>query len=115
VQQFRGGASPDALGVVLEVRGVERLARDDLAHAAAHLEGLEGGHDDRGVARHARRAELDVEELLGAHVGAEPGLGDRDVGAGAGRPVGEDPVVAVGDDRGDGRRGAIVDGRLEAW
>ena len=46
-----------------------------------------------------RRPALDVEELLGAHVGAEAGLGDDDVGGGEGDPVGDDRAVAVGDVR----------------
>ena len=47
-------APPDALGVVLEQRRVERLAGHDPAHAAVHLERADRGHDHRGVAGQAR-------------------------------------------------------------
>ena len=45
----------------------------------------------------ARGPALDVEELLGAHVGPEAGLGAHDVVRDERQPVGEDRVVAVGD------------------
>ena len=40
------GAGPDRLDVLLEQRRVERLAGDDLADAAVHLERPDRGDDD---------------------------------------------------------------------
>ena len=51
------------------------LAELVLGDAAMHLERAHGGDDDRGGRLQARLAALDVEELLGAEVGAEAGLG----------------------------------------
>ena len=44
-----------------------------------------------------RRPALDVEELLGTHVGPEPGLGAHDVVGDQREAVGDDRVVAVRD------------------
>ena len=49
------------------------------------------------IGRQPGRAALDVEELLGAHVGPEAGLGADDVAGDERQPVGDDRVVAVGD------------------
>ncbi len=49
-------------------------------HAAMHLEGAHGGDDDRRVRLQPGLAALDVEELLGAEIGPEPGLGDDVIG-----------------------------------
>ena len=49
--------------------------------------------------RRPRRPALDVEELLGAHVGAEAGLGADDLVRGERDPIRDDRVVAVGDVR----------------
>ena len=52
---------------------------DDLVVARVGLEAPDGGDEDRGVGGEPRDAALDVEEPLGPHVGAEPGLGDEEV------------------------------------
>ena len=102
------GAGPDGLDVLLEERGVERLAGHDLPDAAVHLERPDRG-DHHGRRRHEpRRAALDVEELLGAHVGAEARLGADDVVGHQREPVGDDRVVAVGD---VGERPGVDEGR----
>ncbi len=51
-----------------------------LGHAAVHLEGAHGSDDHGRRRREARLAALDVEELLGAEIGAEAGFGDDIVG-----------------------------------
>ena len=79
-----------------DVLGAEVGQRD----AAVVLQGAHGGHDDRDVGTQAGLAALDVDELLGAEVGAEAGLGDHDVGqpqAGAGRHHRAAPVRDVGE------------------
>src|SRR3546814_9416212 len=45
-----------------------------------HLERADGGDDDRGRGLEASLAALDVEELFGAEIGAEAGLGDDVIG-----------------------------------
>ena len=54
-------------------------------------------HHDRGIGHEARRPALDVEEALGAHVGAEPGLGDQELPGVDPDQVGHHRRVAVGD------------------
>ena len=90
-------AEPDRLDVLLEQGRIERLAGHDLADPAVHLERPDRGDDDGRIGRQAGRAALDVEELLGAHVGAEAGLGADDVVRRERQAVGDDRVVAVGD------------------
>ncbi len=51
-----------------------------LGDAAVHLERADGGDDHHRVGLQPGLAALDVEELLGAEVGAEAGLGDDVVG-----------------------------------
>ncbi len=92
-----GAAPSDGLWVGLEERRVERLAGYDPAYPTMHLERPDGGHDDRRVGGESGGPALDVEELLGAHVGAEARLGDHDLGRRERSPVGEDRAVAVGD------------------
>ena len=99
---------PDRLDVLGQERRIERLAGHDPAHAAVHLQGADRGHDHGRVGLEARGAALDVEELLGAHVRPEAGLGAHDLVGGQGQPVGEDRVVAVGDVR---ERAAMDEGR----
>ena len=102
------GAEPDRLDVLLEERRVERLAGHDLADPAVHLERPDRGDHDGRIRAQAGRPALDVEELLGAHVGPEAGLGDDDVVGHQGEPVGDDRVVAVGD---VGERPGVDEGR----
>jgi hypothetical protein len=104
---------PDVLDLLGEVRGaradrddvllgqgrVERLAGHDLPDPAVHLQRPNGGDDNRRVGRESGRPALDVEELLGAHVGAEAGLGADDLVRREGEAVRDDRVVAVGDVR----------------
>ena len=68
-----------------------------LGDAAVHLERAHGGDDDRRGRLEAGLAALDVEELLGAQVGAEAGLGDDVVGELQRRLGGEHRVAAVRD------------------
>ena len=80
-----------------------------------HLQRPDRGDDDGRVRGEPRRAALDVEELLRAHVGPEAGLGRDDLVRGERDAVGDDRVVAVGDVRErpavDERRAALE--RLE--
>ena len=57
------------------VRRAERVLLD----AAVHLERPHRGDDDRRLGLEPAEAALDVEELLGAEIGAEAGLGEHDV------------------------------------
>src|SRR5262249_6395239 len=113
-----GRAPGDRGRVVLEQRGVQRLAGPDLAHATVQLHRADGGDDDRRVRGEAGGAALDVEELLCAHLRAEAGLGDDEGGSGQRVRVGDDGVGAGGDvaewstvDE----RGAALEGLHEVW
>ena len=88
---------PDGLDVLLEEHRIERLAGDDPADAAVHLQGPNRGHDDGRVRCQAGGAALDVEEFLGAHVGAEARFGADNLVGGQGEAVSDDRVVAGGD------------------
>ena len=66
-------------GVGLEQCLGQRFACDDLVVAGVGLETANRCHKDRGVGGDAGVAALDVEEPLGAHVGAEPGFGQQEV------------------------------------
>ena len=76
-----GCAGAHVVGVLGEQLGRQRLAGDDLELAAVGLQRPNGRHQHGRVGDHARVAALDVEEALGAHVGAEAGLGDEVVAA----------------------------------
>ena len=83
------------------------LAQGVLGDAAMHLERAHGGDDHRRLRGQAGLAALDVEELLGAEIGAEAGLGDHVVAeleCGAGR---HHRVAAMGD---VGERAAMDEG-----
>ena len=67
-------------------RGQVLAAEILLLDPAVHLERAHRGDDDRGRGREPARATLDVEELLGAEIGAETGLGHDDVGQAQRRP-----------------------------
>jgi hypothetical protein len=86
------------LDVLLEQRRVERLAGHDPADAAVHLQRADGRDDDAASGRSPTPA-LDVEELLGTHVGAETGLGADDLVRCERKAVRDDRVVPVGDVR----------------
>ena len=62
-----------------------------------HLERPDRRHDDGGVGGEARGPALDVEEPLGAHVGAEAGLGDEEVPGVDPDEIGDHRRVPVGD------------------
>ena len=83
--------------VLREQRLRQRLARDDPVLAGVRLERPHRGDDDGRVRREARGPALDVEEPLGAHVGAEPGLGDQVVAGVDADQVGHHRRVAVRD------------------
>ena len=70
------GTGAHVVGVLGEQVGRQRLAGDDLELAAVRLQRSHRGDEHSGVGHEARVAALDVEEPLGAHVGAEAGLGD---------------------------------------
>ena len=73
-----------------------------------HLERPDRGDHHGRIGDEAGRPALDVEELLGAHVGPEAGLGADDVVGHEREPVGDDRVVAVGD---VGERPGVDEGR----
>ena len=85
------------------------LARSSRGDAAVHLERAHGRDDHRGVGREAGLAALDVEELLGAEVGAEARLGDHVVGELERGPRGDHRVAAVRD---VGERAAVDERRV---
>ncbi len=68
-----------------------------LVRAAVHLEGANGGDDHRHLGIQAAKPALDVEELLGAEVRAEAGLGDDDIAQRQCGARGKNGVAAVGD------------------
>ena len=68
-----------------------------LRHAAVVLQRAHRGHDDHRVGIEARKAALDVEELLRAQVGAEAGLRHAVVAQRHGHARGHDGVAAVRD------------------
>ena len=76
-----------------QVLGAEIL----LVAAAVHLERPHRRDDHRRLGLQPAHATLDVEELLGAEVGAEPRFGDDDVGERERRARRENAVAAVRD------------------
>ena len=102
------GTLSDRLDVLLEEGRIQRLAGDDPADPAVHLERPDRGDHDGRIRPEAGRPALDVEELLGAHVGPEAGFGDHDVVRHQRQPVRDDRVVAVGDVR---ERPGVDEGR----
>ncbi len=92
-----GRAGQHLLRRFLAERGGQRLAGDDPVPAGMHLERTHRRDDDRGVGVHAGRSALDVEELLGPDVGAEPGLGDQVVADAKADLVGQDARTAMRD------------------
>jgi hypothetical protein len=62
-----------------------------------HLQGADGGGQNRNVGLEAAEAALDVPELFEADVGAEPGLGDVVVEQLQADAVGDDGALAHGD------------------
>src|SRR5690606_23282660 len=77
--------------------------------ASVHLEGADGGDHDGRVGPQAGRAALDVEELLGAHVRTETGLGHHIVRKLEGGAGGDHRVTAMRD---VGEGTAVDDGRV---
>ena len=80
-----------------------------LGDAAVHLQRAHGRDDHRRGRLQAGLAALDVEELLGAEVGAEAGLGHHVVGELQRRRRRQHRVAAVGD---VGERAAVHEGRV---
>ena len=103
-----GGTGKDVVRIVLKHRRGQGLSRNDLVATGMGLEGTHGDDEDGGVGAHTTEAALDVEEPLGAHVGAESGLRQQVVAAADADAVGDDRRVA----RGDVAEGAGVD---EHW
>ena len=79
---------------------VEVLAVDvGHGHASVELQRPDGHDDDGDLGAQSAGPALDVDELLGPEVGAEPGLGDDPVAQLEGGPGGHHRVAAVGDVR----------------
>ena len=87
----------DLVGVLGQDRLGEGSARHDRVLAAVRLQSAHCCDQHGGVGSEARHAALDVEEPLGAHVGAESGLGDEVVAHVDADQVGDDRRVAGGD------------------
>ncbi|CAB4852479.1 unannotated protein [freshwater metagenome] len=92
-----GRAGAHIVGVLGEKLRWQGPAGDDLELAAVRLQRTHRGHEHRRVGHHARVAALDVEETLGAHVGAEAGFGDEVLAAADTDEVADDGAVAVSD------------------
>ena len=75
----------------------KRLTGHDLVVAGVGFQAADGGYQNSGVGGDARIAALDVEEPLGAHVGAETRLGEQEVTGVDADLVGHDRRVAGGD------------------
>ena len=67
------------------------------SHATVVLDGLAGGDHHHRRRPQVRRAVDEIEKLLGAEIGPEPGLGHHVVGQLAGDPRRQDAAGAVGD------------------
>ena len=80
-----------------------------LGHAAMHLERADGGDDHHAIRLEAGFAAFDVEEFLGAEIGAEARLGHHIVGE-LERGLGGDHRVAAMRDIGE--RAAMDEGRV---
>ncbi len=96
---------PHVARALLEEAVRQRPARSDGESPGVRLHRPHGRDDDGGVRGQTVCAALDVEEPFGAHVGAETGLGDDDLGAGERDPVGDDRARP----RRDVPEGAAVD------
>ena len=85
----------------VDAAGADRLdvllAELRLADPAIIFERADGGDDHRGGGPETGLAALDVEELLGAEIGAEAGLGDDIVGQAQGRLGRDHRIAAMGD------------------
>ena len=68
-----------------------------LLNPAVHFQRTDGGDDNGRLGLEAGKAALDVEELLGAEIGAEPGLGQHDVAEREAELRRDDGVAAVRD------------------
>ncbi len=111
----RHAVFPHILDVTLEI-GEALLQRREvllleivLGHPAMHLERADGRHQHHAGGRQPCLAAFDVEELLGAEIGAEAGLGDHIVGE-LERGLGGDHRVAAMRDIGE--RAAMDEGRV---
>src|SRR5689334_20688828 len=80
-----------------------------LGYATMHLERPDGGDDHDAVGFETRLATLDVEELLGAEIGAKSGFGDDIVGE-LERRLGGNYRIAAMSDVGEGA--AMNEGRI---
>ena len=90
-------AGLDVVGVLGQQVLRQRTPGDDAVLARVRLEGADGRDEHGGVGRQARRAALDVEEPLGAHVGAEARLGDQVIAAADADQIADHGRVAGGD------------------
>ena len=84
-------------GFSSSIAGGSGPAGDHAVPARVELHGPHRRDHDGGVGHEARGPALDVEEALGAHVGAESRLGDQVVAGMDPDQVGDDRRVAVGD------------------
>ena len=92
-----GRAEMDLFGVLRQHLGRKRSSGRHLVPAGVELERPHRGDDDGGVGHQSRRAALDVEESLGAHVRSESRLGDQVLTGVDPDQVGHHRRVAVGD------------------
>ena len=92
-----GRAGQHVVRVLFEELRRERPARDHPVLAGVNLQRPDRRHDHGGVRRKARRSAFDVEEALGAHVGAEAGLGDEEIAGVDADQVRQHRRGAVGD------------------
>ena len=108
----------DLVGVCLEKGRGQWLARDDAMVAGVGLEAADGRHEHRRVRSETRVAALDVEESLGAHVGAEAGLGQQEVARVDPDSVGHDRAVAggnVAEGAGVHESGGVLERLHQVW
>ena len=92
-----GRTELDLLGVLRQHRRRKGRPAVDPVPAGMQLQRPHRGHHDRGVGHQARGPALDVEEALGAHVGAEAGLRDQVLTGVNPDQVGHHRRIAVGD------------------
>lgn len=92
-------AAADRVDVLAGEHVVERFAHHRLADTRVHLERADRGDEDARRGLESRLEALHMDELFGAHVGAESRLGEDVIGHLERDPVRENRRVAVSDVR----------------